>query len=125
MIIISINKDKLLKEALKFSEINTEELFKNGIKNYLLQINKKNIFRKLIFLFIEICLTYIIVKQKNTLSIINTLVNISLTTNLTLLGIVFTGYIFFQALLNDRLLIALLQDNSSKKTNCLRSMSIL
>lgn len=118
MIVINIDKAMEMAEELKKKSSSSKELFKS-LK--ILVPNKDNIIRKIVFLAIELVLCVIVAKQINTIALAKDIFQVILSVVIALVAIVFTGYAFFQALINDKLLIALLsvenQDGNLYGTN--------
>ena len=111
---IYINNDKALQNAEKLREkTSSSEVFRNALRK-ILYPNKKNIIRKIIFLFIEIMIGTIIACQMDTIELTRQVIDVFITILLALIAIVFTGYAFFQALVNDKMLVALLSVDSEE-----------
>lgn len=79
-------------------------------------IKKGNRFKCSVFLVICILMAFSIGYSKDTVVIFNDIVDIVLTIILALFGIAFTGYTFFQALINGKL-VELLMSGKGKNTN--------
>lgn len=105
MIVINIDKAMKMAEELKKKSSSSKELFKS-LK--ILVPNKDNIIRKIVFLTIEIVFCVVVAKQINTIALAKDIFQVILSVVIALVAIVFTGYAIFQALINDKLLIALL-----------------
>lgn len=105
MIVINIDKAMKMAEELKKKSSSSKELFKS-LK--ILVPNKDNIIRKIVFLAIEIVFCVVVAKQINTIALAKDIFQVILSVVIALVAIVFTGYAIFQALINDKLLIALL-----------------
>lgn len=103
------------------TESNSKSMLKKSLS--LLSVNKQNVIRKLLFVGAELFVALIVARQFDTIIILNSIVEVFINVMLALLAIVFTGYAFFQALLNDRLLIALISDNSGKKNKLVETNS--
>lgn len=113
MRIINIDKDKIVKSANDLmSDNNSKDVFKRSFS--LLKVNRKNFKRKVLFFVLELFVAVMVAQQSATIAITNNIVEVFISVTLALFAIVFTGYAFFQALLNDRLLIALISDESNK-----------
>ena len=113
MIVIKIDKENLLDNISDLIiDGNSESVLKKSFS--ILSFNKKNILRKGLFIGMEICIAIVIVKQLNTITILKEITGVLISVMLAILAIVFTGHAFFQALLNDRLLIALISDKASE-----------
>ncbi len=92
---------------------------KNSTKVFLsiqeiLWIKKENVARKIVFIAIELLASFLIAFSPEVVSITKNVFEITNTIILALMAIVFTGYVFFQALLSDSLLLLLLKN---KKKN--------
>ena len=97
------NYDKVLNNAEKFAEdSNSNKVFFHSLK--ILIPNKKNYLRKLVFVIIEVLIAYSMAKRYNTIELTEDVIQVVIVVVLALLAIVFTGYAFFQALINDDLL---------------------
>lgn len=122
MRIINIDKNKLRNNA-------KDLVIDNGSKDVLrksfslLKVNKQNFPRKIIFVVLELFVAAIVAQQVATISVMKEVVEVLISVTLALLAIVFTGYAFFQALLNDRLLIALISDDTNKKNKLVETNS--
>ena len=103
------------------TESNSKSMLKKSLS--LLSVNKQNVIRKLLFVGVELFVALIVARQFDTIIILNSIVEVFINVMLALLAIVFTGYAFFQALLNDRLLIALISDDSGKKNKLVETNS--
>ena len=113
MIVINIDKEKLLDNINDLIiDGDSESVLKKSFS--ILSVNKKNILRKGLFIGMEICIAFVIARQLHTITIMKEVTGVLISVMLAILAIVFTGYAFFQALLNDRLLIALISDKASK-----------
>lgn len=105
MICININKALQNAEQLK-EKRKSSKVFLQSLR--ILKPEKRNIFRKIIFLMIEVVVGIIMSKQVNTILLTKDIFQLLITIIIALIAIVFTGYAFFQALINDKLLVALL-----------------
>lgn len=109
--------------------INTERAFKNAenLKHrtsshqllvdsliLILKPTRNDWKRKLLFVGLEIFAAIIISVQVNTISMAKEIFSLLITVIISLIAIVFTGYAFFQALINDKLLVALLSVESEE-----------
>lgn len=102
-----INSDKALNNAIILDNIsNSKDIF---IKSFvsILKIDKNNWKRRLAFGAIETVIAIIMSVQKNTIPLAKDVFQLVLSVDLALLAIVFTGYSIFQALINDKLLVVL------------------
>lgn len=77
--------------------------------------------RKVAFLFPEVFIAITMSKQVNTIAMLNDIALVLITILVALIAIVFTGYAFFQALINDKLLIVLLSVEDEKSGNLLNT----
>ena len=68
------------------------------------KLKKNNFVKCLVFMALSAILSYGIGMSPNTVSIFQEIVDLVLNVTLALLGITFTGYTFFQALINGRLI---------------------
>lgn len=100
-----------------------EELLKQKTSESLLiesfgiyKLKKSNLFKCLVFGFFCAVLAYVIGISNDTINIFASIVDIVLSIVLALLGIAFTGYTFFQALINGKL-IELLISGRNQETN--------
>ena len=111
MININIDTNKIIKNQKKL-RVNTTS-FKMLVESFktILRFDKSNVIHKIIFLIIEVIIAYITSTQTNTIELTFKVCEIIITVIIALLAIVFTGYVFFQALINDKLLIALLNED--------------
>lgn len=104
---IHINIKKAVENAENLTEkMNSSQVLKKSLK--VLMPNADNVFRKLVFLIIEIFIVWEMVTQIDTLALTKDVLEVFITILVALIAIVFTGYSFFQALINDKLLITLL-----------------
>ena len=102
------NYDKVLNNAEKFAEdSNSNKVFFHSLK--ILIPNKKNYLRKLVFVIIEVLIAYSMAKRYNTIELTEDVIQVVIVVVLALLAIVFTGYAFFQALINDELLVSMIE----------------
>lgn len=113
---IFINIEKALQNAETLRKITgSSSIFFKSLT--LLKFSKDNIIRKIIFIAVEGFAASVIVQQYLTIPITKEIAGILISIIISLIAIVFTGYAFFQALINDRLLIALLSVDSKKNAN--------
>jgi len=114
--VIFINIEKALQNAETLRKITgSSSIFFKSLT--LLKFSKDNIIRKIIFIAVEGFAASVIVQQYLTIPITKEIAGILISIIISLIAIVFTGYAFFQALINDRLLIALLSVDSKKNAN--------
>lgn len=112
-----INIDKaVLNASVLTRKLSSSVVFINSLK--ILKINLKNFFRKILFLFIEVIIAIIIVRQTDTVLLTKEVCGLLITVLIAFIAIVFTGYAFFQALLNDKLLVTLLSVDENKGNLC-------
>lgn len=78
--------------------------------------DKKSVWRRGIFFLIELGIAFLIASNLSTISIVKDIVGYAGQIQLGLLGIVFTGYALFQALVGDKLLIYLLTLEENQKS---------
>lgn len=122
MRVINIDKENLINNSMDLIiENNSNYVLRKSF--LLLKINRKNIGRKIIFIILEVIAAIFIAEQATTINIVREIVEVLISVMLALLAIVFTGYTIFQALLNDRLLIALVSDDSDKKNKLVETNS--
>lgn len=82
----------------------------------LLVFNKKSILRKILFIFFEMVISIIIAKNLETVRLVKEIVSYIGQIQLGLIGIVFTGYALFQALIGDKLMLYLLSSEKDEKS---------
>lgn len=111
MIHINIEKAAENAEDLRKKQ-NSSQVLKDSLK--ILKPESRNFFRKIIFLVIEIFFAWKMVTQKETVVLTKDVFEVLISTLVALMAIVFTGYAFFQALINDKLLITLLSVDDEK-----------
>lgn len=117
---IKINIEKALENAEKLKRRTSScKMFMDSL--VLLKPTRDNWIRKLISLVLEIFAAFVISNQVNTIAMTKEITSILMTILVALIAIVFTGYAFFQALINDELLIALLSVEDEKKGNLLNT----
>ena len=78
--------------------------------------DRKTALRKLVFIFGEILISFIIANSIETVSIIKDISGYIGQIQVGLVGIVFTGYALFQALIGDSLLLFLLSLEENEKS---------
>lgn len=111
MIHINIEKAVEKAEGLRI-QLNSSRVLKDSLK--ILKPDSKNILRKIVFLVIESFFAWKMVTQADTVVLTKEVFEIFITVLVALIAIVFTGYAFFQALINDKLLITLLSVDDEK-----------
>ena len=102
----AIHNSEQLKEKTSSSKV-----FVNSLD--LLRFSKSNVIRKTSFLLIEFAASLIMSCQISTISLVKSTFELLIGVMSALVAIVFTGYAFFQALINDELLVALLSVEDS------------
>lgn len=122
MRLINIDKNKLRSNANDLI-VNNDSKDTLSKSFSLLKVNRKNLGRKVVFVVLELLVSIIVAQQVTTISIVKEIVEVLISVMLALLAIVFTGYAFFQALLNDRLLIALISDDTNKRNKLVETNS--
>ena len=93
MICININKALQNAEQLR-EKRKSSKVFLQSLR--ILKPEKRNIFRKIIFLMIEVVVGIIMSKQVNTILLTKDIFQLLITIIIALLAIVFTGYAFFR-----------------------------
>ena len=107
------NKIESIEEMLVESK--SEVLLKKSFA--IFKIHKGNRISKLIIIIMSVLLAYMI-SNANTIPILQEILDMLLNVILAVFGIIFTGYAFFQALLNGKHISALIEDVSvDAKTN--------
>ena len=107
------NFEKLMSNAVKLTEkSNSNKVFLQSLK--ILKPDKSNFLHKLIFGIIEVILAIIMVKRVDTISLNEDVLQVVITVMLAFLAVVFTGYAFFQALINDKLLVSMIVAGDDK-----------
>lgn len=97
------------------TERKSEDLLKESFSIFF--IGKKNVLSRIIIILLGLILA-VIISCLNTIEIMQEVTSVILDTVLTIFGIVFTGYAFFQALLNGQLVSVLINDvNLGEKVN--------
>ncbi|MCF2555969.1 hypothetical protein JQM64_00190 [Fournierella massiliensis] len=113
---IKINTEKALNNAENLKKnSSSQKVFFDSLA--ILKPTQESWKRKLFLLVIEAIAAIIMAKQVNTISMTKDIVMVLITILIALLAIVFTGYAFFQALINDKLLVVLLSVDDEKKGN--------
>lgn len=82
----------------------------------MLAFDKKSAMRKIIFIFIETIIASAIANSSKTVSIIKDITGYIGQIQVGLIGIVFTGYALFQALIGDKLMLYLLTAEKEQKS---------
>lgn len=105
--------NKVIVNAKKLTEkSNSNKVFLRSLK--MLKINRSNFLHKLIFGFIELCLAVLMAKSFNTVGLVGDVVQVIIAIILAMLAVVFTGYAIFQALVNKKLLFAMIASGDSR-----------
>lgn len=104
-------KESVLKALLKNES--SEKILLNSF--YIFLPSKKNIKEKSIMFGVCLLLSYFIIYSHNIVALFGNVCDIMLSVFLGLFGIIFTGFVFFQALLNDNLLIMLIISKAGKE----------
>lgn len=113
---IFINTERAFENAPKLTEkYNSTKILIDSLA--IFKINKSNWLRKIIFVFIEVIIALIMATQINTIVLTKNVFEVIISIIIALVAIVFTGYAFFQALLNNKMLIALLSIDDEQKGN--------
>lgn len=113
---ISINTEKALKNAKNLTKkYSSTKILINSLA--ILKINKSNCLRKIIFAFIEVLIALIMATQINTIALTKNVFEVIISIIIALVAIVFTGYAFFQALVNNKMLITLLSVDDEQEGN--------
>lgn len=82
----------------------------------ILGINKKSALRKIIFIILEVSVSIVIANSLETIGIIKNITEYIGQIQVGMIGIVFTGYALFQALISDKLLLYLLSEEEERKS---------
>lgn len=107
------NFEKVMSNAEKLTEkSNSNKVFLQSLK--ILKPNKSNFLHKLIFGIIEVAVALIMAKRTDTIGLTENVLQVVITVMLAFLAVVFTGYAFFQALINDKLLISMIATGDNK-----------
>ena len=113
---VIINKEKAFENAEYLKEkTDSTVVFIDSLS--ILKFNKSNWKRKLLLLAIEAIAATTIATQLDTIPLTKDIMTILITTIIALTAIVFTGYAFFQALVNDTLLVALMSVDIESEGN--------
>lgn len=108
--------DSIISQAKEIGEYSSTKLFIAAIKS--LCPNRKSIFRILIFTFIALAIAVSLALLNETNSKIIKVIELINSVDLVILGLVFTGYTLFQAILKKELLRTLLaSDEDSNQTS--------
>lgn len=101
------NFEKVMDNAKKlYEESSSSKVFIESLKT--LKPNKSTFLHKLIFGLIEVCLAFLMARRIDTIGVTKDVLQVIITVMLALLAVVFTGYAFFQALINDKLLVSMI-----------------
>lgn|GEM_PF-1013808 len=106
-------KDSILKIQKLFIKRSSSEVMKEAFK--IICPQKTTWMSCLVFSIISISIAIIIGSSSDTVQLFYNSVEIFNTVILAIFGIVFTGYVFFQALLNNELLKRLIDADSTNK----------
>lgn len=107
------NFEKLMSNAVKLTEkSNSNKVFLQSLK--ILKPDKSNFLHKLIFGIIEVTVAFIMAKRTDTIGLTENVLQVVITVMLAFLAVVFTGYAFFQALINDKLLVSMIATGDNK-----------
>lgn len=107
------NFEKVISNAEKLTEkSNSNKVFLQSLK--ILKPNKSNFLHKLIFGIIEVTVAFIMAKRTDTIGLTENVLQVVITVMLAFLAVVFTGYAFFQALINDKLLVSMIATGDNK-----------
>jgi hypothetical protein len=105
--VIRINIEKALKNSDRLkSEQNSSQVLLDSF-GILKPKSTKDFLRRVGFITIELWLAWRLATQTNTIELANDIIKIIIPVLVALISVVFTGYSIFQALINDKLLIAL------------------
>ena len=108
-----MNCDKIVKNTEKFNiKNNSNRQFLESLKMLIPQ--KNNLLHVIIFVIIELKFARMLAKRIDTIGLMENVLQVLFGCMLALLGIVFTGYVFFQALINDKLLVTLVEAGDNK-----------
>ena len=107
------NFEKVMSNAEKLTEkSNSNKVFLQSLK--ILKPKKSNFLHKLIFGIIEVTVAFIMAKRTDTIGLTENVLQVVITVMLAFLAVVFTGYAFFQALINDKLLVSMIATGDNK-----------
>lgn len=116
------NFEKVMSNTEKLTEkSNSNKVFLQSLK--ILKPNKSNFLHKLIFGIIEVTVAFIMAKRTDTIGLTENVLQVVITVMLAFLAVVFAGYAFFQALINDKLLVSMIA-TGDKKNNKLSEANI-
>lgn len=104
-------KENVLKALLKNES--SEKILLDSFQIFLPK--QENIKEKSIIFGVCLIPSYLICCSSSIVTLFGSVCNIMLNVFLALFGIIFTGFVFFQALLNDRLLIMLITTKAGGK----------
>lgn len=76
----------------------------------ILKPSKKNIWRKILFIVVELSIAIVLSMSNNTIIVFAEILEIINAVLLAFFAVVFTGYALFQALIGDRLLLYLINE---------------
>lgn len=76
----------------------------------ILKPSKKNIWRKICFIVVELLIAIVLIMNNNTITVFSEILEIMNAVLLAFFAVVFTGYALFQALIGDRLLLYLINE---------------
>lgn len=108
-----MEKGKIIERAVALgkSKDSTKVLLKAlGV----LKIKRKNVIRKIVFILFELLIAITISRVPDTIEMAESVTNIFNVVLLALFAIVFTGYAFFQALINDKLLLYMIKEDATE-----------
>lgn len=106
-----------VKKSLLRNMLKNESSERKLLTSFYVFIPTKNNWKEKIIMYV-ICLfiAYLTSHSYNTVELFNNVCNVMLDVFIALFGIIFTGFIFFQALLNDELLVMLITTSTKKKS---------
>lgn len=105
---------KIILNAYKLEyKQSSSHLMKESLK--LISFNKKNIWRKLLFIAVEIIVSILIAINPDTVSICKNVFPSINEVVLAFYAIVFTGYALFQALIGKKMLLFMVETDSGKE----------
>jgi hypothetical protein len=115
-VVIDINTETAFQNAEKLkTRTSSIQILRDALTH--LKPDRKNILRILSFTLLEAFISLIIATQPNTIPLLKEVMTLIVSIIVALLAIVFTGYTFFQTLINDNLLITLLSVDINKNAN--------
>lgn len=101
------NFEKVMNNAKKLAEeSSSNKVFIESLK--ILKPDKSTFLHKLIFGLIEVYFAFLMARRIDTIGVTEDVLQVIITVMLALLAVVFTGYAFFQALINDKLLVSMI-----------------